>query len=350
MSTPIRHIALQFGHIKHFNEGLSEFSRQLGLQLAARAEQLREDRNWHFHFILPPQWHGMFGDHVRYHELSDGMRFKHSFPVDLDVWHGLHQHMRYRPPANSRSNLITVHDLNHQYAKTALKLWWQNVRIRRQLRGVHRIVAISEFVKHDVERYWPWAPPVTVIYNGVANLSHAAQTAVPALQSERFFFHISRMSASKNVGSLIELAAHWPERLFVLAGPQSPEVDQHRQSVSMRGLSNVRILTDITEAEKAWLYAHCDAFLFPSLMEGFGLPPIEALFFGVPVVVARRSCLPEVCGAAAHYWDTFDPAHMREVLEAATGHNAISQSTRLNQAARYQWTNCSENYLQAYRG
>ena len=116
--------------------------------------------------------------------------------------------------------------------------------------------------------------------------------------------------------SLIGMAAAWPEQPLLLVGPDSPEVDAHRARIAALGLRHVHVLTDVSEAEKAWLLAHCRAFVFPSLLEGFGLPPIEAMGFGKPVIVARRTALPEVCGEAAAYWDDFDPQAMRAVVQA----------------------------------
>lgn len=345
------HIALQFGHIRHFNEGLSEVSRQLALQYAAQAAQLKAERNVHFHFILPSQWHGMFGSEVTYHELRDAMRLRHRFPVDLDVWHGLHQHMRYRPPVNSKRNLITVHDLNHVYAKTGLSLWWQNLRLTRHLRRAHQLVAITQFVANDIQQHLPWAPPAVVIHNGAADLTQHPQTPVSELVGEHYLLHISRMSASKNVTALIDMISIWPEQLLVLVGPNSPEVEAHRQHVNRLGLHNVRFITDVDEAQKAWLYAHCEAFLFPSLMEGFGLPPIEAMFFGKPVIVARRTSLPEVCGNGAAYWDGFDAATMRTTVEACMVQHTqddTAEQRAIMQARRFTWQYAGHQYLSLY--
>jgi glycosyltransferase involved in cell wall biosynthesis len=348
---PIKHIALQFGHIKHFNEGLSEVSRRLGMGLAQRAAVLREERNWHFHFILPPQWHGMFGDAVTYVNLHDRQRYAHHTTPAFDLWHGLHQHMRYRPPSNSAYRVVTVHDLNHCHDKTGLSLWWQNLRLRRQLQSANRLVAISDYVRQDITRYWPWAAPVDVIYNGVADLSLVAQEPLAQLQNRAYFLHLSRMSPSKNVEALLGMAAIWPEKLFVLAGPSGPEVARHREAVEAMQLRNVVFMTDVSEGQKAWLYQQCEAFLFPSLMEGFGLPPIEAMYMGKPVVVARRSCLPEICGSAAFYWDDFDPHAMKKITEAAIYAGLSTKGfydVVRDAAKRYSWDGAVTGYLQVY--
>lgn len=350
-SAPPRHIALQFGRIKHFNEGLSEVSRQLGLAISTRAAELKAERGWHFHFILAEQWHGMFGDDVSYHTITDRMRWPHRFPVNLDVWHGLHQHMRYVPPVNCLRTIITVHDLNHVYGKRGLSRWWQGMRLGQHLRQADQLVAISRHVADDLSRHVPLAIPTKVIHNGVADLTQARWQPVADLPPGRFMLHLSRMSPSKNVEALIGMAAAWPEQLFVMAGPDSPDVTAHHQRVAMLGLRNVRIITDVSEAQKAWLYAHCQAFLFPSLMEGFGLPPVEAMFFGKPVIVARRTSLPEICGEGAAYWDNFEPLAMREVVEARV--TALSSSSGLSatvqqQAQHYHWEEAASRYLGCY--
>ncbi len=345
------HIALQFGHIQHFNEGLAEFSRQLAGQLAGQARQLSESRDVHFHFILPRQWHGLFGEQVTYHELTDAMRLRHRFAVDLDVWHGLHQHMRYRPPVNSRRNIITVHDLNHVYAKRGLSLWWQNLRLTRHLRRAHQLVAISQFVADDIRRCLPWAPPVAVIHNGVADLSRVTGEPPPGVVPDGYLLHISRMSASKNVGSLIEMMAVWPEQSLLLVGPDSPEVARHREHVARLKLGNVFFMTDVTEPQKAWLLAHCRAFVFPSKFEGFGLPPVEAMQFGKPVMVSPNTSLPEVCGEAAGYWSGDEPQLMRRELESHLARHVGSADAaeRIRaHAARYNWPAAAARYQACY--
>jgi glycosyltransferase involved in cell wall biosynthesis len=348
-----RHIALNFGRLQHFNDGLGEFSRQLAAHLVRQAERLREAHDWQFHFFLPQQWHGLFGDAVTYHPLSWRMRLPYRGSVRFDIWHELHQHLRYRPPVDARCNLITLHDLNYVHAKTGLSLWRHSRRHRQCLFRAQRIIAISEHSRADLLKHFPTAPPSVVIHNGVSDLTRAARTSVPRLEGAPFFLHISRMSPNKNVDSLLALAKAWPEKQFVLVGPANRHVLRHRAHCSEHDLRNVLILTDVDEAVKAWLYANCQLFLFPSKSEGFGLPPIEAMYFGKPVVVARRTSLPEICGSGAFYWDDFAPAAMRSVIEKVLRQVESGQwpAQRVrDHAMRYQWEQVAERYLQVYAG
>jgi glycosyltransferase involved in cell wall biosynthesis len=343
-----RHIALQFGQVRHFNEGLSEFGRQLGLHIAQVAEAYRAERGWHFHFILPVQWHGMFGPHVHYVALSEAMRGKHRSTQAYDIWHGLHQHMRYKVPTNSAYRLITVHDLNHRYAKAGLSLWWQERRLRAQVGQADQVIAITRFVQQDIQAHWPWVKHCDVVHNGVADLSQHAREPIHDLLGRQYFLHISRMSPSKNVESILCLAKAWPDALFVLAGPASPEVDVHRARARSMGVRNVVLLTDVSEAQKAWLYAHCRGFIFPSLMEGFGMPPIEAMYFDKPVFLSRLTSLPEVGGACATYFDDFNPTAMKSTIERALLHGDEAILHPSIQARKYSWHVCLQAYLRQY--
>jgi glycosyltransferase involved in cell wall biosynthesis len=156
------------------------------------------------------------------------------------------------------------------------------------------------------------------------------------------------MSPSKNPQALIDLARAWPAMTFLLCGPPSDDAKRLRATVK---LPNLQFHLGINDAQKAWAYAQCRGFLFPSLTEGFGLPPIEAMHFGKPVFLARRTCLPEIGGAAADYFDDFEPAAMRAVVEHGLARQAQpgrADAVRLH-AAQFDWDLAAKHYLALYR-
>jgi glycosyltransferase involved in cell wall biosynthesis len=159
--------------------------------------------------------------------------------------------------------------------------------------------------------------------------------------------HLSRMSPSKNPQVLLNLARAWPEMTFLLCGPASEEAKQLRATVK---LPNVQFHLGINDAQKAWAFARCAGFLFPSLTEGFGLPPLEAMHFGKPVFLSRLTSLPEVGGDAAYYFDDWSPATMRNIIEQGLRQGA--QHKRIAQvkqhAARFDWGSAAAAYLALY--
>ena len=350
--TAARVVGLSFGPLRTFNDGLGEFSLQLGRQLAARAEQLRADSGIELVYHLPRKYHGRFGDSVRYLATHDLQRLVHWQGTRFALWHSLHQHNRFRAPLFTRKRLVTVHDLNFAYAKEAAKVRKYVAIHERLLAGCDQAVAISEHVRADIQARLRTKTPVTVVYNGVRDLTRLKPDVLRPLEGKRFFLHVSRMAPTKNIGALLELARAWPERQFVLVGPQSDYTVQIGMQIDSRGLDNVQLLMDVKDAQKAWLYAQCDAFLFPSLTEGFGLPPLEAMQFGKPVFMSDRTCLPEIGADAAFYWKDFAPLAMRQVVEdALLAWDPIADAARARaRAAAFTWERCADGYVAVYRG
>jgi glycosyltransferase involved in cell wall biosynthesis len=210
------------------------------------------------------------------------------------------------------------------------------------------VVAISQYTAKDVREHLGWRGPIEVIYNGARNFVAAERRPLPDLPDRPFLFHLSRMSPSKNPQSILGLARIWPEMNFLLCGPPSTDARQLAATVQ---LPNVYFRLGIDDAQKAWAFAHCAGFLFPSLAEGFGLPPIEAMHFGKPVFLSRRTCLPEIGGDAARYFDDFEPASMKRVVEEGLVH--ATQPGRADaikaHAAQFDWDRCAAAYLGLYR-
>lgn len=350
MSRPLRRVGLCFGRMDHWHHGLGEFARQLGHALAAQAPRLREVHGIELHFHLARRWHGFFGDEVRYLSLWDTERFVHVERHRFDVWHTLHQHIRFRPPVGARHRLLTLHDLNYLYFKRADKIAKYSRRMQRLLDRQTAVVAISDYVRTDLQRHLSCPSAPSVVYNGATDLNGAPQAPVPDLTPGAYLLHLSRMASTKNVGCLIDLAACMPAQQFVFAGPAGVDADAVKAQITERGLRNARVVLDVSEAEKAWLLAHCRGFLFPSLAEGFGLPPLEAMNFGKPVFLSRLTSLPEVGGDVAYYFDRFDREHLREVVEHGLADHpqpGRDQAIRAH-AARFTWAACAEAYVAQY--
>lgn len=346
---PALRIGISLGNIGALHDGLGEFSLQLGRRIAAQAPLWRERDGVQFDFHLRDKLVGLFGDAVGYLTVNRWQRLRHVRPVRYALWHSLHQLNKTLPPRDCGPRVVTVHDLNYLYHPSAFSRWRHDRRTRRLMARTDQVVAISRHTADDVQRHLGWRGPLEVIHNGARNLSGDAQAALPGVDASRpFLFHLSRMSPSKNPQALLGLAAAWPEMDFVLCGPDG---DDSRAVRDAPRPPNVRVQLGISDAQKTWAYAHCAGFLFPSLTEGFGLPPIEAMHFGKPVFLARRTCLPEIGGDAADYFDDFEPAAMRRVVEAGLARGAAPGRAAAVKAhaAQFDWDRCAARYLALYR-
>jgi glycosyltransferase involved in cell wall biosynthesis len=350
MSTPpLRHLGISLGLIDSLSDGLGEFSTQLCERIAAAADAWqREGVVVHLH--MPERWHGRFGTAVRYL----GARRLHGHVhwqgfTRFDAWHGLNQLGRTLPPWGTRRALLTVHDLNPIYADDPRRAARELAKLKRRLTHFDEVATLTLHVEGDIRAHLGWHGPLSVVPNGARDLTRHPQASVDGIEPGGFLFHLSRMAPSKNPQALLALAAHWPEQRFVFAGPHGPDTDHMLAAVREGGLANVRVLQGISDDEKAWLYAHCRGFVFPSLTEGFGLPPLEAMHFGKPVFLSNRTSLPEIGGDAAAYFTGFDPLAMRRSIESELPRLAANAEAIRAHAARFSWDHTAAAYQAIYR-
>jgi glycosyltransferase involved in cell wall biosynthesis len=355
MSVTDLRVGISLGGIGGLQDGLGEVALQIGTRIARAAPEWRSRHGIGFDFHVRAKLFGLFGPDVGYLPVTRWQRLRHVQPRRYALWHSLHQLNKTLPPAGTGCRLVTVHDLNYLYGRNAFSTWRHHRRTMALLARTDHVVAISEHTAADVRRHLGWQGPLEVILNGARSFVGAPQRPLPgwpasdAPGAQRpFLFHLSRMSPSKNPGAIIELARIWPEMSFVLCGPDGHDSRRLRDATQ---LPNVQFHLGIDDAQKAWAYAHCAGFLFPSLTEGFGLPPIEAMHFGKPVFLARRTSLPEIGGSVADYFDDFEPTTMRRIVEAglarASNVPATAEAIRRH-AARFDWDRAAAAYLVLY--
>ncbi|HEY9063444.1 MAG TPA: glycosyltransferase family 1 protein [Burkholderiaceae bacterium] len=347
---PIRHIGLSLGIIDSLSDGLGEFSTQICERIAAQAPAWRQE-GIIFHLHMPARWHGRFGDDVGYLATAKLQGHWHWQRAQrFSVWHGLNQLGRIGPPLFTRHSLLTIHDLNWLYLDDERARRRSMTKLRTRLRKFDEVTTLTRHVERDIREHLAWTGPVDIVPNGARDLTAHPQEAVPDLPPGRFLLHLSRLAASKNPHSLIGLAAAWPEQLVVLAGPDGPDAQRVRQQVQARGgLPNLRLIHQVSDAQKAWLYANCQAFVFPSWTEGFGLPPLEAMHFGKPVFLSDRTSLPEIGGRVAAYFTSFDAAAMRRCIETESPRLLAMPEAIRAHAAAFSWDRAVQGYLAIYR-
>jgi glycosyltransferase involved in cell wall biosynthesis len=349
MTIPTRHIGLSLGMIDSLSDGLGEFSTQICERVAALAPAWRERYGVQFHLHMPKAWHGRFGNEVGYLSTHKAQGYWHWQGLRrFDLWHGLNQLGRIGPPLGTRHSLLTIHDLNTVYHDDEPRVRRNLRKLRSRLRKFDEVSTLTSHVEGDIRRHLGWQGAVSVIPNGARDLTAHRQQCIEDLVPGTFLLHLSRMAASKNPRALVELAGIWPEQLIVLAGPHNDDSDQLLAEARERGLHNLRIVQGVSDAEKAWLYANCQGFVFPSFTEGFGLPPLEAMHFGKPVYLSNRTSLPEVGGEWAAYFHDFDPHAMRQCIESEQPRLLANTSAIRAHAAQFTWERATQAYLAIY--
>ncbi len=175
-------------------------------------------------------------------------------------------------------------------------------RIRRHNRRIRRVVPVGLSIGTDLATARP-EPPAGVTADG-------------------FFLSVARLNVRKNLALAIDAALDsgtpTPEQPLVIVGEEEGKAAQLSARVrAALAQRRVRLLTRVSSAELAWLYQHARALLFPSLDEGFGLPPVEALYFGCPVIASDIAVLRETLGPYATFVDPLDRDAWRQAITSA---------------------------------
>lgn len=334
--------------------GVGEFCRQVGKRLSKRAYELRSQYGIELYFILPPKFKGYFGNDVHYICIPPLLRgIAPFYPIKADLFHIPYQYNKIKNLYFAKKQLLTIHDINFIYEKKNEELKKAINKFIEKINKTNYISYISEFACKDTEKHFNVKLPKKIIYNGVTDLSNSFQEeTLPSNLPKNFLFHLSSLLPKKNVHLLVKMMEYLPDYNLVIAGKWNSNYAKNiKREISDNRINNIYILSNVTESEKATLYKFCRAFLFPSLCEGFGLPPIEAMKFGKPVFLSRLTSLPEIGGNVAFYWEDLSPLKMAEVLrdKLALYDSSIDYSERLiKSASRFDWDNCVNQYIKYY--
>jgi glycosyltransferase involved in cell wall biosynthesis len=272
------------------------------------------------------------------------------------------------PPIRRARTLVTVHDLSFirvpECSAPSLRSYLMRV-VPRSVSRADVVLADSESTRNDVLELLPVHPErVHVVYAGVDStfrrvLDQATLDAVRAryLLPARFVLSVGTLQPRKNYVRLIE-AFHQVSRDtdagLVISGAPGWMYGGIFRRVDELGLgSKVLFPGYVAEADLPALYSLAEVFAFPSLYEGFGLPPLEAMACGTPVVASNTSSLPEVVGDAAWLVDPLDVSALADALRSLLEESPLRtrQVQRgLAQAQRFTWSAAAHKLLRLYRG
>ncbi|MFE5407273.1 glycosyltransferase family 4 protein [Microbacterium sp. NPDC056569] len=250
-------------------------------------------------------------------------------------------------PIVYQPQISTIHDLG--FLRNPDSYSWRYRQAYRVLtpltiRSSKVVVTVSEFSRRELQLEYPkLEPTVCVVPNAVDPILMATEgTPVADLLESPFFLSVGSLSAHKNVSRA--LAAfnlfrrnHGPSFRYAIVGQSARAFSDHAHASG----SSVKWLGRVTDSELAWLYRHCTAYVFPSLYEGFGIPPLEAQALGAPVISSARAPMTQVLGSDGAEW--VDPLSvedlaraMCEVAGSKDRQSALSSAGRRN-AENYTW-------------
>lgn len=204
--------------------------------------------------------------------------------------------------------IMTIHDLSFLVNPTWFSrgyYWWYRFMTPLAAWTSSRILTVSEFSKREILRFYPFLKEQNIIVAyGAADqkFAHVDKDLTPA--EEPFALAVSSRDPRKNFARLIEAFKNVEGcKLYIVGGVNNVFTQNSQLS---QDNDHVRFLGRISDEELVKLYGQASCFIFPSLYEGFGLPPIEAMSCGCPVLASDIPVLREVCGDAALYFNPYD--------------------------------------------
>jgi glycosyltransferase involved in cell wall biosynthesis len=227
-------------------------------------------------------------------------------------------------------------------------------KTQKLIDACNAIVCISNHCKKDVlENLDVKNKPVHVIHNGTHHVHIPPAKPAAYLPARPFLFTMGYVNQKKNFHTLVSLLKDESLEL-VVAGKQDDAdyVNKMETMAAKEGVADrLHILGPVSEADKAWYLQNCYAFLLPSLAEGFGAPVVEAMAFGKPLFLAKRTSLPEIGGDVAFYFEDFGGDHMMDVFKKGMmlyQQNGLAQKI-MDRGNDFSWEEKAKEYLKVYR-
>lgn len=276
----------------------------------------------------------------------------------------VHFCMPQQPLLYLKKHVTTVHDLTLLRSYSSDKNWF--VYHLKQLVGRFVFYAIghtsreiltdAQYTAQEYAKYSHISQgKIHPIHLAADVLSENPTKPTQQFNTDDFILYVGAQNDYKNIRRLMQahqtLRANQPDLELVLVGSLNEAAKRNKRWAEEKGLQGIVFTGFVSDDELAWLYKNCRTYVFPSLMEGFGLPGLEAMLHGAPVASSSATCLPEVYGDAAVY---FDPTSVQDMANAITG--IIGDETVRNdliekgyvQAAKYSWQRMAEETKAVY--
>jgi len=265
--------------------------------------------------------------------------------------------------------VVTIHDLHHlnyyDLLPTLFHKLYAKYMMALVVKRADAIMTDSEYSKADIIRHWPYArPKITTVYCGInQNISGASLGRIKDIRSryrieKPYLLYVGMLKRHKNIRRLISAFEKSQtvlknEYALVIAGDTKTDQDNIPEWISREKIrSTVHFTGYVPGGDLSALYAGATSFVFPSLAEGFGMPPLEAMSCGIPVAASNATCLPEILGDAPLY---FDPTNVGDIAaklvisatDNAWRRQAIQNGYRVTE--RYDWRKTARACIAVYQ-
>jgi glycosyltransferase involved in cell wall biosynthesis len=275
----------------------------------------------------------------------------------------IHFCMPQQPIFYKGKSVTTMHDMTLLNTYNSDKNWLVfhtkqfigKYVFKRVARISDHIIAISENTKREFQDFSRIPDnKLSVIYEA-AEAKPATLTPYEQLPFEEFILYVGQQPDYKNIRRLMQ--AHQkmletkPTLGLVLVGRMNAATTANKTWAEKQGFKNILFTGFLEDGQRDWLFTKARAYVFASLMEGFGLPPLEAMAYGTPVVSSNASCMPEILGEAAEYFNPLDTNDIASKTLYVITNETIRQDLikrGYDQVAKYSWRRMAEETHAVY--
>ena len=265
----------------------------------------------------------------------------------------------YNIPYFSRGKLlVTIHDMYHISDPLNLMKLKEKIYARLLFNRIEKradsIITISQFSNKEILNTIPKVKKVNVIYNGLSSIWKEYKKSNVQKKEFKYFIYVGNVKPHKNLGNLYKAIKPLLKEdiKLIIVGKREGFINSDTEIISEAANDKNVIFTGLISDEDLMEYvSNAEALIFPSIYEGFGLPPIEAMAVGCPTIVSEIASIPEVCGDASIYFQPFniDDIHAKIVMlieNPELKNNLVKCGYK--QIDKYDWKNTAYQTIQVF--
>lgn len=253
-------------------------------------------------------------------------------------------------PVFQRHQAVTIHDAAVFRMPSSFSFLFRT--LYRWMHGIERytcnpIFTVSNFSRKELAECLDIDPERIVVTPNGADHIKCAPAPTKKKSREPYVLAVSSLKPLKNFALVIRAAKRLPDTNFFIVGGKDPRVFA---AVDEEHGDNIHFLGYVDDEALRELYANASVFVYPSLYEGFGIPPIEAMAMGCPVIVTKKASLPEVCGDAALYCDATNDRDLAAKIRTVMKNDVVRQKLVARGRERvktYRWIDSAKTLLHA---
>lgn len=255
-------------------------------------------------------------------------------------------------PLMKRNQTVTLHDAASSAMPRALswkfRAWYKFLFIWLG-KSLNTIFTVSEFSKKELNKYYSIPlNKIHVTYNGIDHIKRIKEDesiiSRKGLNNKNYVLAVSSLNPYKNFPLILEVARYMPDVEFIIAGGSNAKVFKN---VGLNVPANARFIGYVSDEELMALYRHASVFVYPSLYEGFGIPPLEAMACGCPVVVSDIEVFHEVYGDSVEYCGCHNISQWVDALTKIVNKKNVSSDLKNYQCCKYIWKEQANRLLES---